>query len=491
MLSNEILLGLTGAPVWADRCENVAFNSLPAATTADLKALRYLTAPNQPQSDHVSKAPGIQNGGPMYCMDPHDHRCCQHNAGHAWPYFTQHLWMATAGNGLAAVLYAPSRVTVRVGDGGEVTVVTRTRYPFVDTIEFRLDASRPVAFPLYLRVPGWCERPEVRLNGRVVTPAEARPGAYLCLERAWTAGDILTLRLPMEVRLRTWTRNRNTVSVDCGPLTYSLQIRERYVRHGGTDRWPAWDIFPDSPWNYGLELPTRNPTRAFRLVERPWPADDQPWRWDAAPVQLKARGRRIPAWTLDARGLVHEVQDSPVRSREPVEEITLIPMGAARLRISAFPVIGHEPDAKDWAAPSPVRVRASHCWEADSVEAVSDGLEPRHSNDQTLPRFTWWPETGNVQWIERLFDPPRTVSQVLVYWFDDTGVGRCRVPESWRLLYRDAGGRWLQVAPSTAFGVDKDRYNVVTFAPVTTDALRIEVKLREGFSGGILEWRVE
>jgi DUF1680 family protein len=490
MLSDEILLGLTGDLRWADRCENVAFNSLPAAMTADLKALRYLTAPNQPQSDHVSKAPGIQNGGPMYCMDPHDHRCCQHNAGHAWPYFTQHLWMATAGNGLAAVLYAPSRVTAKVGDGTEVTFHTETRYPFDETLTFKLSAPRAVAFPLYLRVPAWCDRPALRLNGRPLEVRAPRPGAFLRLDRTWADGDTLTLSLPMQVRLRTWIKNRHTVSVDRGPLTYSLQIRENYVRHGGTDRWPAWDIFPASPWNYGLDLPARNPERAFTLVRRPWPADDQPWRWDAAPVQLKTRGRRIPAWTLDEKGLIREVQESPVRSTEPVEEITLIPMGAARLRLSAFPVIGTGPDAHDWAAPPPGRVRASHCWEADSVEAVCDGLEPRHSNDQTIPRFTWWPEKGNLQWIERTFEQPRPVSQVHVYWFDDTGVGGCRVPESWRLLYRDADGRWLQVAPATAFGVDKDRYNIVTFAPVTTDALRLEVKLREGFSGGILEWRV-
>lgn len=98
MLSNEILLAITGNPTWADRCENVAFNSLPAAFTADMKALRYLTAPNQPQSDHVGKAPGIENDGPMYCMDPYDHRCCQHNAGHAWPSFVvKHLWYAAPG----------------------------------------------------------------------------------------------------------------------------------------------------------------------------------------------------------------------------------------------------------------------------------------------------------------------------------------------------------------------------------------------------------
>lgn len=490
MLSNEILLSLTGDPRWADRCENVAFNSLPATMTADLKALRYLTAPNQPQSDHVSKAPGIQNSGPMFCMDPHDHRCCQHNAGHAWPYFTQHLWMATAGNGLAAVLYAPSRVTAKVGEGTPVTIHTDTRYPFEETLTFKLSTPRPVNFPLYLRVPAWCERPALRLNDRRLPLRNPAPGSYLRLERPWAEGDTLTLTLPMQVRLRTWILNRHTVSVDRGPLTYSLQIREKYVRRGGTDRWPAWDIFPDSPWNYGLELPARKPERAFQLIRHPWPADDQPWRWDTVPVQLAAHGRRIPAWTLDAKGLIHEVQDSPVRSAEPREPIRLIPMGAARLRLSAFPVIGTGPEAKEWSAPPPVSVRASHCWEADSVEAVYDGLEPRNSNDQTIPRFTWWPQKGNFQWIERTFDPPRTVSQVHVYWFDDTGTGGCRVPESWRLLYRERDGRWLQVAPTTAFGVDKDRYNVVPFAPVTTDALRIEVKLRDGFSGGILEWRV-
>jgi DUF1680 family protein len=490
MLSDEILLGLTGDLRWADRCENAAFNSMPASMTADLKALRYLTAPNQPQSDHVSKAPGIQNGGPMYCMNPHDHRCCQHNAGHAWPYFTQHLWMATAGNGLAAVLYAPSRVTARVGDGVTVTISAATKYPFADTIEFKLGAPRPAVFPLYLRVPAWCAKPAVRVNGRKVALGDARPGRFIRLERTWTDGDTVALTLPMDVRLRTWTKNRHTVSVDRGPLTYSLQIRENYVRHGGTDPWPAWDIFPASPWNYGLELPAKRPERAFKVVRQSWPADDQPWRWDAAPVQLKTQARRIPAWTLDEKGLVHEVQDSPVRSTESVEEVTLIPMGAARLRLSAFPVIGRGPDAKDWTAPAKTGVRASHCWEADSVAAVCDNSEPRSSNDQTIPRFTWWPEKGNAQWIEREFEKPRRFSQVAVYWFDDTGVGGCRVPESWRLLYR-ANGRWLQVAPATAFGVDKDRYNVVTFAPVTTDALRIEVKLRDGFSGGILEWRAE
>ncbi len=489
MLSDELLLAMTGDSRWADQCENVAFNSMPASMPADLKGLRYLTAPNQPQSDHVSKSPGIQNGGPMYCMDPHDHRCCQHNAGHAWPYYVQHLWMATAGNGLAAVMYAPSRVTAKVGDGVEVTFAEETRYPFEDAISLKLSTPKAVRFPLYLRVPAWCENARLSLNSETLR-TDAKPSTYIRLERTWSSGDTVRLELPMQVRLRTWTRNRQTVSVDRGPLTYSVRIREKYVRHGGTDRWPAFDILPDSPWNYGLVLRTSDPAGAFEAVSQPWPEDNQPFRWDAVPIQLRTKARRIPPWTLDEKGLVREVQDSPVRSEEPVEEITLIPMGAARLRIASFPVIGDGPDARTWQEAPKRTVRASQCWEHDDLMAVCDQGEPRNSGDQTIPRFTWWDHRGTAEWIERDLAPAGTVSQVEVYWFDDTGTGQCRVPERWRLLAR-RDGAWVPVAATGDFGVAKDQYNAVSFTPVATDGLRIEAKLRPGFSGGILEWKVK
>ncbi|MGB2824733.1 MAG: beta-L-arabinofuranosidase domain-containing protein, partial [Phycisphaerae bacterium] len=99
MLSHEMLLKIDGEVKWADRCEDVAFNSLPAATTVDFKALRYLTAPNQILSDAKNHSPGVQNRGAMFLMNPHAHRCCQHNMAHGWPYYAEHLWLATPDNG--------------------------------------------------------------------------------------------------------------------------------------------------------------------------------------------------------------------------------------------------------------------------------------------------------------------------------------------------------------------------------------------------------
>jgi hypothetical protein len=346
MLSDETLLRITGYPIWADRCEDVTFNTFPATTTPDLKALRYLTSPNQVLSDRASKSPGVQNGGPMFLMNPHDHRCCQHNTGHGWPYYAQNLWLAAPENGLAAMLYAPCEITAKVGDGAEVTILEATDYPFDESIRFQVKTARPVAFPLFLRLPGWCDSAKLELNGQPLA-VDAKPRSYVRIDRTWKDGDSLGLTLPMTIRVVPWTKNKNSASVYRGPLTYSLKIGEKYVRAGGSDEWPAWEIHPTTPWNYGLVLDAKAPASSFEVVKRPMPKG-QPFEAGAGPIELRAKGKKIPDWELDRHGLIEPLAPSPVRSDEPVEAITLIPMGCARLRLSAFPVIGEGPDAQRW-----------------------------------------------------------------------------------------------------------------------------------------------
>jgi hypothetical protein len=64
------------------------------------------------------------------------------------------------------------------------------------------------------------------------------------------------------------------------------------------------------------------------------------------------------------------------------------------------------------------------------------------------------------------------------------------VPRSWRLLYKDPSG-WRPVKNLSDYGTALDRFNRVQFEPVTTTALRLEAGLQNGFSAGILEWKVE
>jgi len=487
MHSLQLLLKISGQPDWADRCEDVAFNSLPAGMTPDLKGLHYLTAPNLVQLDQGTKSPGLQNGGNMLAYDPHSYRCCQHNVAMGWPYFAEHLWCATPDGGLAAVFYAASAVRTRVAGDQEVAIVETTDYPFDERISFKLTTSRPTRFPLYLRIPAWCAQARLSING-ADQEFRSRVGSYTAVEREWKDGDEVVLTLPMEVQVRTWPANHDCVSIERGPLTYSLKIGERWARYGESERWPAFEVFPTTPWNYGLLLDAKAPAAAFRVRKKTGPLAAQPFTPEAAPIELTAPARRIDAWQLDHLGLVGELQPSPAKvDNGPPETVTLIPMGCARLRVSAFPTVSTAADAHVWSPPPPVPHQASHIH--DDLLALSDGTWPKSSNDHGIPRFTWWPHKGTTEWVTVRFDQPQTVSETHVYWFDDTGQGYCRVPASWRILWKK-GEAWQEVSGASGGGVERDRFNALKFDPVETAELKLEVKLQEGFSGGILEWVV-
>ena len=345
MYSDESLLKITGEAKYADRCEEIAFNSLPASMTPELRALHYLTAPNLVQCD-ASESHKFQNQGEMVSFDPWGYRCCQHNAGQGWPYYAEHLWMATQGDGLAAALYAPCEVTAKVGEGVEVTIIEQTDYPFREEVNFLLKCPRPATFPLALRIPGWCRGARIAVNGQA-QDLEARPGGFVVLQRTWSDGDRIALHLPMSISLSVWRKVGNSVSVNRGPLAFSLKIGENWTRCGGTKEWPALEVFPTTPWNYGLLVDRERPGSSFRAVVKPTVAA-QPFAPENAPIELHGRGRRIPHWKV-VNNTVGDLQPSPVRSSERTEEIVLIPMGCARLRISSFPTIGEAADAHEWS----------------------------------------------------------------------------------------------------------------------------------------------
>ncbi|MDY0167921.1 MAG: hypothetical protein RBS80_15340 [Thermoguttaceae bacterium] len=134
------------------------------------------------------------------------------------------------------------------------------------------------------------------------------------------------------------------------------------------------------------------------------------------------------------------------------------------------------------------RAAASHVQ--GSLDALSDGHVPKNSDDHSIPRFTWWARKGSHEWVQYNFPEPRPVSGVEVYWFDDRPRGGgCRVPQSWEVHYLD-GGEWKPVEGAGPYGVDQDQFNKVAFKPVRTQGLRLAVQLQQGFSSGVLSWKV-
>ena len=345
MASDEILMLITGDPLWAENCEDVAFNSLPAAFMPDYKSLRYITCPNMTVSDAVNHSPSIQNRGPFLSMNPFSSRCCQHNHGFGWPYYAAHLVMATPDNGAAVLLYNACEAKVKVGDRKEITLKEETHYPFDTAVKFIVSAPEAVTFPLYLRIPSWCKGARIKVAGRATS---VKGGQYARIERQWKDGDIVELELPMAVSMREWAVNQHSVSVDYGPLTLSLAIEEEYVKADSRDNaigssrwqegadasaWPSWSIHAKSPWNYALDC-----SAPVRLSERrPWPSDNNPFTPENVPLRFTATGVKVPSWGWDATGFTEVLPDEDAPRAREGETLSLIPMGAARLRISAFP----------------------------------------------------------------------------------------------------------------------------------------------------------
>ena len=349
MFSLEKILEITGDVEWADYLERVAYNALPTQVTDNYDARQYYQQINQVLISRQDRNfITAYNGTDQLMGILAGYPCCTSNLHQGWPKFTQHLWFATEDNGVAAMVYAPSTVTMRVADGVEICIDEKTNYPFEETIRF--DVRYPdrkvksAVFPFHLRIPAWCQGAEIVVNGeRMDTPAA---GSVVKLSRRWENGDCIELRLPMQVATSYWYEG--AVSVERGPLLYALRIGEEWRRveddgKFGT-RYGTWyyEVYPKDKWNYCLvedHLKPENLQQKFTVHYREVPEGSYPWNLENAPIEIHAVGREFPNWTLyngSAGPIPYSVQYQVETG--PDEPIVLVPYGCTTLRIAEFPI---------------------------------------------------------------------------------------------------------------------------------------------------------
>jgi DUF1680 family protein len=365
-------------------------------------------------------------------------------------------------------LFVGSRATLTV-HGAKVVLRQTTRYPWDGTVKLTIEPERDIDCGINLRLPGWCSEPGLKVNGQAVSPIEKVRG-YAHLQRKWQKGDFLELSLPMPVqRVRAHPKveaNYGRMALQRGPIVYCLEA----VDNGGQVRNLV--IPPEAPLSarfradlLGGVMVVQGPALALHTPE--WPET----LYRASPPAPDVTRANI---TFTA------VPYFANANRRPGEMTVWVAESVGQARPLPWPT----PASR--ATPS-----SSHCWRNDSVWALNDQLEPNASDDARIPRFTWWDHRGTREWVQYDFATVQKVSAVSVYWWDERRIGaHCRVPQHWRLLY-DAGGSWKPVTGASTYGRELDRFNRVTFDTVATKALRLEVQLQPGWSGGILEWKVE
>ena len=329
MFSLEVILATFGDASVGDRLEKIAYNALPGTFTDDMWAHQYNQQSNQLQVGLLSK-PWTTDGpeSNLYGLAP-NFGCCTANYHQGWPKFTASLWMRAPDDGLVAAVFAPCELHTQVR-GTMVDVREETDYPFRNTIRFIVQPEKAIAFPLQFRVPQWATGAQVTINGKPAAIAMP-PGTFARMERTWKSGDTVEITFPMQTRVSRWY-NRS-VALERGPLVFSLDPGESWVKLRDRGMTADWQVFRKTYWNYALLV---NEASAASLQPVEVPIGGRPFAAADAGVRLQAPAKRLDAWRA-VDGVASAPPASPVDSDNPQESLTFIPYACAKLRVTAFP----------------------------------------------------------------------------------------------------------------------------------------------------------
>lgn len=363
-------------------------------------------------------------------------------------------------------------------DGKTVELTQKTDYPWKGDVNITIDKNRAGLFAMKIRIPGWVrnkvvpsnlyyyddnKRPgySVSVNGQPVS-TELDKG-YVTIERKWRKGDRVEVHFDMEPRVVKAINNveadRGRVAIERGPIVYCAEWPDNQgfdISSVIINQNPVFEVKES-------ELKTVDPDATYPIVEL---------ITDAQELKFDENGR---------------LQSTDVR-------LTLIPYyawchrGSGNMEVWIPQDLSATRPAMPPTLASLSKVASSH--KSGSLSAVNDRLVPKDEFDRSMPYFHYWPKQATTEWITYEFPQASQVQSCSVYWFDDSPWGGCRVPKSWKVYYRDADGKWVDVPNPDEYTTVKGSPNTVNFDPVTTSAMKLEIVQPDDNSTGLFEWEV-
>lgn len=451
---NYRLFLLHGDAKYIDVMERTLYNGLISGVSLDGKSYFY---PNPLQSR------GQHERSPWFgCA------CCPGNITRFIASVPGYVY-AVKGDSIYTNLFVAGSADLELDGGRRVSVVQETQYPWSGKVVITVNPAERGAFEMRIRIPGWAreevvpsdlykfsdesnEKVTLRINGQEaeVTPEKG----YVVVGRTWDLGDRVELELPMPVRRivanSKVAENRGRVAFQRGPIVYCAEWPDNAqgkVLNLIAPNQALTAEFDDELLNGVVVL------RGFAVGMR--------YRADGTVEENSQPFVAIPYFAWANRG--------------PGEMTVWLPTDAEQASPAMLPTIASRAKVTTSGGTNPMAINALN--------------EPKSSHDGEL-YFHWWPKKGTKEWVEYTLAEPAALTETSLYWFHDDPAGECRVPKTWRMLTWD-GAEWKPVNTTSEFGVKIDCYNCVTFESVTTDRLRLEVELQDGWSAGIEQWRVK
>ena len=338
------LMRITGQKGWGDRIENVFFNAGAGSIARDFKTMSYYQTPNR-FSENLPEDPSIPGPGDQkFTPFGYEVLCCVGSCNWTIPNYVSNMWQATMDGGLAFALYGPCTLTKRM-HGTDLKIVCNTDYPYGEKLNLTFNTSRRISMPLYFRLPSWCAKPAIKVNGKSVS-INAIEG-FARIDRTWSNGDKIELHLPMHVAV---TQSRETPYprtpyfnggfgkatpaykdsiagqpyeyVNYGPLLFALPLYDADENH----------VIAGQKFNYALDIHPQRLASEVLVQRSPMP---HRWRWniDEAPIKLQVRAREID-WRPS---ITTPLPPRPVTGGAE-RSITLVPYCCAKFHVTMFPV---------------------------------------------------------------------------------------------------------------------------------------------------------
>jgi len=208
---------------YADVLERALYNTVLASMALDGRHFFYVN-PLEVWPVASEKDPGKHHVRPVRqkwfgCA------CCPPNLARLLTSLGEYLYSVHE-NTLYTHLYIGGEMEAVVG-GQRVSIVQETNYPWDGEIQLKIQEQTKRAIGLALRIPGWCRKAEILVNGKTVDVDGCMKNGYAVIERIWSKGDTIVLRLqmPVEVVYANPSVRENVWkgALQRGPLVYCLE----------------------------------------------------------------------------------------------------------------------------------------------------------------------------------------------------------------------------------------------------------------------------